>query len=342
MTGSNPDCEVVLDVDVPTMLLALATQRPVFHSERDFQHALAWQIQQTYPESHIRLEPRPRRGIHLDVLVRLGGRRTAIELKYLVAALHATVDGELFDLPSQSAQDISRHDVIKDITRVEALLADGYADRGFVLVLSNDRSYWQQALRADTIDAAFRIHEGRVLAGTLSWTARAGRGTTTGRDTPLHLTGSYTCSWQDYSRVARADGKTALFRYLPIAVGPPPGHPAARGEVRPEKTAASAPAQSVRTLHPTRLPAENTARAEILATARKLAEQSADGSFTLAQIIAAMRWAGTRYAESTIRTHVTSRMCADAPDHHATTYDDFHRLGEGHYRLRDPSPGASQ
>jgi hypothetical protein len=79
------------------------------------------------------------------MLVRLGERRTAIELKYLVAALHATVDGELFDLPSQSAQDISRHDVIKDITRVEALLAD----RGQILVLSNDRSYWQQAFRTD-------------------------------------------------------------------------------------------------------------------------------------------------------------------------------------------------
>lgn len=147
------------------------------------------------PDARIRLEPRPRRGIHLDVLVRIGERRTAIELKYLVAALHATVDGELVDLPSQSAQDISRHDVIKDITRVEALLADGYADRGHVLVLSNDRSYWQRALRSDTIDAAFRIHEGRDLAGTLSWAARAGRGTTVGRDIPLLLGGRYTCRW---------------------------------------------------------------------------------------------------------------------------------------------------
>ena len=204
------------------------------------------------------------------------------------------------------------------------------------------RSYWQQALRADTIDAAFRIHEGRVLAGTLSWAARAGRGTTVGRDTPLQLAGSYTCRWQDYSRVARADGQTALFRYLPIAVGPPAGHLAAGGEVRPEMTVGSASAQSVRALHPARLPTESTARAEILATARRLAEHSADGSFTLAQILAAMKRAGTRYAESTIRTHVTSRMCADAPDHHATTYDDFQRLGEGRYRLRARSPGVSQ
>jgi hypothetical protein len=82
-------------------------------------------------------------------------------LKYLLAGLRATVGGELFNLPHQSANDISRHDVVKDITRAEAMLADGYADHGCVLVLTNDRSYWQPTARADTIDAQFRLHEGR-------------------------------------------------------------------------------------------------------------------------------------------------------------------------------------
>jgi len=40
-----------------------------------------------------------------------------------------------------------------------------------------------------------------------------------------------------------------------------------------------------------------------------------------------------RYAESTIRTHVTSRMCANAPNHHAVTYDDLVRTDGGRYRL---------
>ena len=83
--------EARLDLDVVAMLSLLAEHRPVFHSERDLQHALAWQIQLACPEAQIRLEPRPRRGIHLDLLVRRGKRRTAIELKYLVAALHASV-----------------------------------------------------------------------------------------------------------------------------------------------------------------------------------------------------------------------------------------------------------
>ena len=116
----------------------------------------------------------------------------------------------MLDLPHQSANDISRHDVVKDITRVEAILADRYADFDCVLVLSNDRSYWQPPLRAGSIDAAFRLHEGRVLAGTLSWAARAGAGTTKGRDAPLHLADRYVCRWRDYSRVGFPDSRAAV------------------------------------------------------------------------------------------------------------------------------------
>ena len=140
-----------------TVLSALAEQRLVFHSEQDFQHALAWQIQLAYPHAQIRLEPRPQRGIHLDLLVRIGERRAALELKYLVAALRATVGGELFDLPHQSANDISRHDVIKDITRVEALLEDGYADEGYVVALTNDRTYWQPRGRTRVGSGRYRL-----------------------------------------------------------------------------------------------------------------------------------------------------------------------------------------
>jgi hypothetical protein len=38
---------------------------------------------------------------------------------------------------------------------------------------------------------------------------------------------------------------------------------------------------------------------------------------------------GTRYKPSTIRTHIVSRMCANAPDHHASTYDDPERVADG-------------
>jgi hypothetical protein len=323
-----------VNVDVEGALSALAAGRPVFHSERDFQHALAWQIQLACPQAQIRLETRPRRGVHLDLLVTLDGMRTAIEMKYLLAGLQTTLGGELFDLPHQSANDISRHDVVKDITRVEAILADGYADSGCVLVLSNDRSYWQPPARAGSIDEAFRLHEGRALAGTLAWAARAGAGTTKGRDTPLHLAGRYTCRWRDYSRVSLPDSRTAAFRYLLITATADPGspHPAPDAHTTREAGPAHAP-DKVPQPQQAPLPT-SSARQEILTAARSLASHSPDGSFTLMQVITELRRTGTRYTESTIRTHVTSRMCADSPDHHGTTYDDLERLDRGRYRLR--------
>ncbi len=46
------------------------------------------------------------------------------------------------------------------------------------------------------------------------------------------------------------------------------------------------------------------------------------------------RLLGSGYAESTIRTMVSSHLCSNAPDHAAVTYDDFERVGRGLYRHR--------
>lgn len=221
-----------------------------------------------------------------------------------------------------------------DVAGALSALADGYADYGCVLVLSNDRSYWQPPARGGSIDAAFRLHEGRVLAGTLAWAARAGAGTTKGRDTPLQLVGQYTCRWRDYSRVSLPHGRTAVFRYLLITAtgGPDNSPPVCDADAGHKSSPAGPPAglpQPPQASQPS-----GSARQEILTAARKLASRSPDGSFTLEQVIAELRRVGTRYAEATIRTHVTSRMCADSPDHHGTTYDDLERLDRGRYRLR--------
>src|SRR5262249_44709346 len=43
------------------------------------------------------------------------------------------------------------------------------AIRGAAVILSNDSTYWAAPSTANTFDAAFRIHEGRSLAGDLAW-----------------------------------------------------------------------------------------------------------------------------------------------------------------------------
>ena len=77
-----------------------------------------------------------------------------------------------------------------------------------------------------------------------------------------------------------------------------------------------------------------TAHDEVLTAARELATASPDGTFTVEEVVALLRHKGSTYAESTIRTHVTSRMCANAPDHHAVVFRDLIRVDHGRYRLR--------
>ena len=117
------------------MLAKLAKRRPVFHSEADFQHALAWELQLADPTSQIFLEKQvavdgPR--VHLDLLVRGTGHELAIELKYKTRAVKWTHADEVFSLRNQSAQDIGRHDFIKDWKSMSRLAHVLKVTRSFV------------------------------------------------------------------------------------------------------------------------------------------------------------------------------------------------------------------
>jgi hypothetical protein len=76
-----------------------------------------------------------------------------------------------------------------------------------------------------------------------------------------------------------------------------------------------------------------TARDDVLAASRALASRSEDGTFSLANVISELRRRRSVYEESTIRTHVTSKMCRNAPDHQDTAYNDLEQVGRGRYRL---------
>jgi tRNA threonylcarbamoyladenosine modification (KEOPS) complex Cgi121 subunit len=76
-----------------------------------------------------------------------------------------------------------------------------------------------------------------------------------------------------------------------------------------------------------------TAREQILAAIDRIRSRPGD-TFTVADVLDELRAQGTDLAESTIRTHITSRMCRNAPDHHGITYDDLERVDRGVYRLR--------
>ena len=88
-------------LDIEGLLNSLAEVRKVFHSEADFQHALAWQIHQAAPDSQVRLEvdafPDQDRRRFLDIWLPVDG--IAIELKYVTKKLEFDQEGRVLCPP---------------------------------------------------------------------------------------------------------------------------------------------------------------------------------------------------------------------------------------------------
>lgn len=76
-------------------------------------------------------------------------------------------------------------------------------------------------------------------------------------------------------------------------------------------------------------------RDEVLGALDRLERRHGRREFQLSDIVTEVLAFTDSYEEATIRTHITSRMCGNAPDHHATTFDDLERVGRGTYRRRD-------
>ena len=78
---------------------------------------------------------------------------------------------------------------------------------------------------------------------------------------------------------------------------------------------------------------KSTCREEVLTVVRTIVGNKGVNEFTINDIVESMRREGTSFKESTIRTHITSKCCVNAPSHHAIVYNDFERIGKGLYKL---------
>ena len=206
-------------LDIDGLMASLADRRKVFHSEADFQHALAWQIHEASPESQVRLEvsvvPVEAQRMFLDIWLPVEG--VAIELKYKTRGLELEQDDESFALRDQGAQDHGRYDFLRDIQRLELMRSmPQLCKAGYAVLLTNDSLYWSAPRSRTTVDSNFRIHEGRAVSGELAWAPHAGTGTVKDRESPIEIQGSYRLRWQEYSNFP---GKSrGRFRYLAVSV----------------------------------------------------------------------------------------------------------------------------
>jgi hypothetical protein len=78
-----------------------------------------------------------------------------------------------------------------------------------------------------------------------------------------------------------------------------------------------------------------TCRDEILAAARSIVSKSGRNAFSILDVLAEMRRGGTSYPEVTIRTHMASHMCAEAPSRKGGRPPDLRRVERGSYALID-------
>ncbi len=205
--------------DIHALLAEVARIRPLFHSEADFQHAFAWELHRRFPQASVRLE-KPiaanSKVLHLDVLVAHGDAMIAIELKYKTRKLSIELAGETYSLRNQAAQDVGRYDFIKDISRLEDITRSYPGATGYALLLTNEAAYWKTPSATTTVDAAFRLHQGRVLEGELAWADGTSDGTKKTREAPIHLSNAYLLEWRDFSSLPA--GNRSVFRYLAVAV----------------------------------------------------------------------------------------------------------------------------
>src|SRR5437016_8983980 len=68
---------------------------------------------------------------------------------------------------------------------------------------------------------------------------------------------------------------------------------------------------------------------EVLEVANQIASQRSDGTFGVDEIVRAL----PHLNESSVRTHVVSRCCVNAPRNHLHKWDYFRRVGRGRYQV---------
>jgi hypothetical protein len=205
------------------VISSLSLKRPLFHSEADFQQALAWEIKNKFKSYEIRLEVRKKGKKDLDknkdyyidiLLITSSGEQIPIELKYKTSSL-AYIDNnkikEEFLLKEHGAKDIGRYLFIKDIMRIEYLKNQNNISKGYVIFLTNESNYWIKSNRK-SVDENFKLFEDKVLPKNkfLVWNSNANWT----KDFPkLKLNSDYKINWINYSKV-----KDKEFKYIILEI----------------------------------------------------------------------------------------------------------------------------
>ncbi len=202
-------------LDIEKCVKSLSKKRPIFHSEKDFQFALAWEIQKEYSKANIRLEY-PVDKMDIDIVVFCGENNKTmipIELKWLRTDFKCCINGEKFQLSLSGAEAEVRYDCLKDIKRIESIseTRDNFVE-GYTIWLSNIETHFN----GDHKYMLFDISQGKIHTGKIDWdrddkknikntTKDTLKNVEKSRKEPIKLNGEYEFKWIHYSIIAESE-----------------------------------------------------------------------------------------------------------------------------------------
>ena len=64
-------------------------------------------------------------------------------------------------------------------------------------------------------------------------------------------------------------------------------------------------------------------------------KEKEENEFNRQEALAAMRRAGSKYTPGTVSALLFYRCCADIPRYYKPMYDDYEKIGDGNYRIKD-------
>lgn len=196
----------------------LRKTRSLFHSEADFQFALAWKLKELYQDKvDIVLEVplNVKSNDRLDILVITKSRKIPVELKYF----HSKLDFNEYHLKKQNDTWRSQR-VLKDLKRIEEFSErenKPNEQEGYVILICNESKYWTPK-KGNLAYFNFRLEDGRTIKAkeSLDWITMndSSREKAEGYGDHLTFNNSYTLSWQEYSNIEGLN--KGLFKYLLI------------------------------------------------------------------------------------------------------------------------------
>ena len=178
-----------MNFDIRNVIAFLKEKRKSFVSEADFQFALAWEIQNLYPDAKILLEYPVDfdKSMHLDILVILNNKWIPIELK------HKTIE--------HGAIDLGGYNYFKDISRIEKVRKNKPLEfyKGYAIMITNFVNYKKPPQNNNVAYWDFRLEQDRKIKenSVLSFKEKF----KLAKDySPIELENEYTFKWDIYSK----------------------------------------------------------------------------------------------------------------------------------------------